>query len=66
VSPVSCDTHVGEAHPPRCGACDSLTNEYRALGLLISDEKPARRTPAAQYHSTTPRTAEIVKEVTSS
>jgi hypothetical protein len=28
-----CDSHVGEAHPPRCGACDSLTTEYAALNI---------------------------------
>jgi hypothetical protein len=35
---VFCDRHIGEAHPPRCGACDSLTNEYRVLGLLTSND----------------------------
>jgi hypothetical protein len=35
---VLCDRHVGEAHAPRCGACESLANEYQALN--IPKEKP--------------------------
>jgi hypothetical protein len=35
---VKCDRHVGDAHAPRCNACESLAGEYRQLGLL--DVKP--------------------------
>ena len=35
---VLCDRHIGEAHAPRCGACESLANEYQALN--IPKDKP--------------------------
>jgi hypothetical protein len=36
-----CDSHVGEAHPPRCGACDSLATEYLALKIPATAPTPA-------------------------
>jgi hypothetical protein len=47
-----CDAHVGEAHPPRCGACDSLTTEYAALG--ITDSPPGAVTSPAKQSVQTP------------
>lgn len=30
---VLCDRHMGDAYPPRCPACESLTREYQALNI---------------------------------
>jgi hypothetical protein len=41
---VQCDRHAGISPAPKCGACDSLTAEYRWLGIKIGridlDGKP--------------------------
>jgi hypothetical protein len=41
---VQCDRHVGEAHPPRCAACDSLTTEYQWLGIKLGRNDNAKGT----------------------
>jgi hypothetical protein len=56
-----CDSHVGEAHPPRCGACDSLANEYAALG--ITDSPPQVVTSQARWIHEQPGQTETVEEL---
>jgi hypothetical protein len=43
--PGYCDRHIGDAHPPRCGACDVLAAEYGTLGMSLCPNHPAHFRP---------------------
>jgi hypothetical protein len=58
---VLCDSHFGDAHPPRCGACDSLTAEYAVLG--ITDPSPETPTSPAHWNHEQPGQTETVEEL---
>ena len=34
-SGVRCDRHIGDAFPPRCGACQGLSVEYAQLNIAV-------------------------------
>lgn len=36
---VRCDSHMGEAWPPRCSICEQLSNDWRALTQSYNDPR---------------------------
>ena len=56
---VRCDRHVGDVWPSRCGACDSLTNEYAVLG--ITDPPREAVTPHTRWNYEQPGQTETVE-----
>jgi hypothetical protein len=50
---VLCDRHTGEAHAPRCGACESLNAEYSALGIVAMQPNASEGTRTMPTPDTT-------------
>ncbi len=40
-----CMDHWGEVFPVRCGACENLRAEYRAMGMALCPKHPAHFRP---------------------
>jgi hypothetical protein len=58
-SQAFCDRHTNQVHPPKCGACATLTREYELLGIKLGrnnnlkgapNEQQERRFPCRRSH----------------
>jgi hypothetical protein len=57
-----CDRHIGEAHPPRCITCETLTAEWLTLNLRVNKTATSREANVID-HETIERDRHLAGEV---